>query len=104
MTGDSVEPLGESTEAAPAAFTITFTLSDRTITCPADQFVLSAALAAGLKLPFVCRRGLCGTCKSKLISGQYDMRALGGIRPQEIASGLFLPCCSKPLSDLVIEK
>ncbi len=89
---------------APAQYTISFTLSARTITCGADEFVLTAALAAGLKLPFTCRRGICGTCKSKLISGTYDMQHNGGIRPREIETGLFLPCCSKPRSDLVIEK
>ncbi len=92
------------TGETPAIFTVTFTVSGRSLPCPADSFVLTAALNAGLKLPFVCRRGICGTCKSKLLSGQYDMKALGGIRPQEIESGLFLPCCSKPRSDLVIEK
>ncbi len=85
-------------------FTVEFTVSGRTIACDADQFVLTAALAAGLKLPFVCRRGICGTCKSKLVSGKYDMKQNGGIRPREIEGGMFLPCCSKPLSDLVIEK
>jgi ferredoxin len=91
-------------ENTPTPFTITFTLSDRTLHCPPESFVLTAALDAGLKLPFVCRRGICGTCKSKLISGTYDMKHLGGIRPAEIEAGLFLPCCSKPLSDLAIEK
>jgi ferredoxin len=88
----------------PAQFNITFTISERLVVCDSSQFVLTAALAAGMKLPFTCRRGICGTCKSKLISGQYDMKHLGGIRPQEIQDGHFLPCCSKPLSDLVIEK
>ncbi len=87
-----------------AAFAVTFTVSGRSISCGADTFVLDAALASGLKLPFVCREGMCGTCKSKLVSGQYDMRHKGGIRPRDIERGLFLPCCSKPLSDLVIEK
>ncbi len=91
-------------ETAPAPFTIKLTLSDRAMPCPPDSFVLTAVLNAGVKLPFVCRRGICGTCKSKLISGTYDMHHLGGIRPAEIAAGFFLPCCSKPLSDLVIEK
>jgi ferredoxin len=86
------------------AYTVTYTVSGRTITCPGGTFVLDAALAAGLKLPFNCRQGLCGACKSKLLSGQYDMHHQGGIRPKEIANGMFLPCCSKPLSDLVIEK
>jgi glycine betaine monooxygenase B len=87
-----------------AEFSLTFTVSGRTVACAPDRFVLDAALAAGLKLPFTCRRGICGTCKSRLLSGTYDMKHLGGIRPREIESGLFLPCCSKPLSDLVIEK
>jgi ferredoxin len=85
-------------------FTVEFTVSGRAIKCDADQFVLSAALAAGLKLPFMCRKGICGTCKSKLISGEYEMKQNGGIRPREIEQGMFLPCCSRPLSDLVIEK
>ncbi len=92
------------TADAPTQYSVRFTVSERTIVCDEKQFVLTAALAAGMKLPFTCRRGICGTCKSKLISGQYDMKHLGGIRPQEIQDGLFLPCCSKPLSDLVVEK
>ncbi|WP_342452290.1 2Fe-2S iron-sulfur cluster-binding protein [Ciceribacter sichuanensis] len=50
------------------------------------------------------RRHLCGTCKSKLLSGSVDMKHNGGIRQREIDAGLFLPCCSKPLSDLVIDR
>jgi ferredoxin len=85
-------------------YNVTYAVSGRTIACAAGTFVLDAALAAGLKLPFNCRQGLCGTCKSKLLSGNYDMHHKGGIRPREITNGMFLPCCSKPLSDLVIEK
>jgi len=87
-----------------APLSVTFSLTGRVITCGADEFVLDAALAAGMKIPFTCREGLCGTCKSKLLYGEVDMKHQGGIRPKEIAAGKFLPCCSKPLSDLVIEK
>jgi ferredoxin len=66
--------------------------------------VLNATRDAGLRLPFACSQGLCGTCKSKLISGKVDMKHGGGIRPREIEQGLFLPCCSKPLSNLVVER
>jgi len=85
-------------------YNVTFTVSNRSVACRADSFVLTAALGAGMKLPFMCRRGICGTCKSKILSGQVDMKHGGGIRPVEIEAGLFLPCCSKPLGDLVIEK
>jgi ferredoxin len=85
-------------------YTINFAVSGRTVPCSADSFVLDAGLAAGIKLLFNCREGFCGTCKSTLISGQYDMHHNGGIRPKEIAAGKFLPCCSKPRSDLVVER
>jgi ferredoxin len=85
-------------------YTVIFASSDRTITCDSEKFVLDAALEAGIKILFNCREGFCGTCKSKLVSGEVDMKHNGGIRPKEIAAGKFLPCCSKPLSDLIVER
>lgn len=86
------------------AFSVELTKSGVTIDCAADQFVLNATRDAGLRLPFACSQGLCGTCKSRLISGKVDMKHNGGIRPREIEQGMFLPCCSKPLSNLVVER
>jgi ferredoxin len=85
-------------------FLVELSKSGTTIQCAPNQFVLDAARAAGLRLASSCSKGLCGTCKSKLISGQVDMKHGGGIRQREIDQGMFLPCCSKPLSNLVIEK
>ncbi len=85
-------------------FCIEFTKSGKHVNCAPDQFVLDAGIAAGMRLPSSCRKGLCGTCKSKLISGKVDMKHGGGIRQREIDQGLFLPCCSKPLTNLVVEK
>ena len=87
-----------------ASFSVELTKSGSSISCAADQFVLNAAHNAGFRLPSACSKGLCGTCKSKLISGIVDMKHNGGIRPREIEQGLFLPCCSKPLSNLVVER
>jgi ferredoxin len=47
---------------------------------------------------------MCSTCRSKLVSGQVDMRQNGGLRPAEVAAGMILLCCSRPLSDLEIER
>ncbi|MDN5895799.1 MAG: FAD-binding oxidoreductase, partial [Nocardioides sp.] len=78
-------------------------LSGTQITCPADSTVLDAVLDAGVILQSSCRQGLCGTCKLTLLEGEVDMRHQGGIRPREIGRGMFLPCCSRPLGDLVLE-
>ncbi|GAB6851630.1 MULTISPECIES: hybrid-cluster NAD(P)-dependent oxidoreductase [Paraburkholderia] len=87
-----------------ARFAVSFARSNREITCGADQPVLTAAREAGVRLPASCTQGMCGTCKVKLVSGQVDMKHNGGIRQREIDQGMVLLCCSKPLSDLVVDK
>lgn len=90
--------------APDGGFLVTFSKSGRVIDCAADSFVLRAASAAGLKLASSCTRGMCGTCKSRLTSGRVDMQHNGGIRQREIDQGMILLCCSRPLSDLVIDR
>ena len=92
-------------DARPAgAFRVEFRDHGVTVDCPAGSTLLAAAEAAGLTLPSSCAQGLCGTCKSTLVSGEVDMRANGGIRPREVAAGRVLLCCSRPLTDLVVTR
>lgn len=93
-----------NSEETVKTYKVEFTKSRRTVEVSADQNVLAAARAAGMRLPSSCTRGLCGTCKSKLVSGEVSMQHQGGIRQREIDQGLVLICCAKPLSDLVIER
>lgn len=93
-----------NTEDAVKTFKVEFTKSRRTVEVNADTNVLAAARAAGMRLPSSCTRGLCGTCKSKLVSGEVSMQHQGGIRQREIDQGMVLICCAKPLSDLVIDR
>ncbi|SDP57209.1 Ferredoxin-NADP reductase [Rhodoferax sp. OV413] len=86
------------------AFNIQLQKMGKAFTCPTDQTILKSAIAAGIRLPSSCSSGACGTCKTKKISGQVEMKHAGGIRQREIDQGWFLPCCSKPLSDIVMER
>lgn len=97
-------PPANENAAAVKSFRVEFTKSRRVVEVPADTHVLAAARAAGMRLPSSCTRGLCGTCKSRLVSGEVSMQHQGGIRQREIDQGMVLICCSKPLSDLVIER
>lgn len=94
----------EDQEAAVAVYSVAFPKLGQTVSVRADQFILAAARDQGVRLASSCTEGLCGTCKSKLVSGTVDMNHKGGIRKKEVEQGFFLPCCSKPTSDLVIEK
>ena len=100
-TGDPAPP--EPVLDRPG-FTILFAASNRTIACPPHTPVLSAARAAGLRLPSACNKGVCGTCKSRMLSGAVAMTHAGGIRQREIDAGMILLCCARPTSDLVIER
>lgn len=103
------ELAGGAAEPAPSAgsgqsFRVTLAKSNKSFDCPADGFVLDAARKAGVRLPSSCAQGLCGTCKTKMVSGQVEMNHKGGIRQREIDQGLVLICCAKPKSDLVLDR
>ncbi len=66
--------------------------------------ILDAALAEGIDYPHGCRSGRCGTCKSRLVSGEVDFLehsrfALSG---EEKAQGLILACRATPTTDAVV--
>lgn len=100
----SMDRAAMETTPAVKTYSVEFRKSGRTIECPADMNVLEAARRAGLRLPSSCTKGLCGTCKSKMVEGTVEMKHGGGIRQREIDAGMVLICCSKPTSDLVIER
>lgn len=101
---EGVQAVQEALAPGVTTYTIEFAKQKRSIECRSDMFVLDAARRAGVRLPSSCSKGLCGTCKSKLISGTVDMKHGGGIRQREIDAGLALLCCSKPTSDLVVDR
>jgi glycine betaine catabolism B len=91
-------------DTAAKIYRIEFAKTRRVIECPEGTSVLEAARRAGVRLPSSCTKGICGTCKSKLLSGTVEMHHAGGIRPREIEAGMRLLCCSRPTSDLVIDR
>jgi ferredoxin len=100
---DEGDNAASTADADVETFNVEFARSGHTITVSADQYVLDAAVAAGMRLPSSCTQGMCGTCKTTMLAGTVDMQHNGGIRPKEIAQNKVLICCSKPLSDLRIE-
>lgn len=82
---------------------VEFRRSGRVLDCDEQTPLLAAAARQGLALPSSCGEGMCGTCKSGLISGRVDMQHAGGIRPREVQQGKILLCCSTPTEDVVID-
>ena len=93
----------EAEDRGTKTYAVEFVRSGRSFTCAEDEYVLDAAYAAGLSPSSSCGQGMCGTCKTTMLSGAVDMQHNGGIRPREVAQNKVLICCSRPLSDLTID-
>lgn len=93
-------------ENVAPAFRVTVRIagSERTITAPSDVSLLRSLEANGIAAPAHCRSGECGWCHSRLVSGEvYTPKSVDGRREADFLYGYIHPCCSFPLSDLVIE-
>jgi ferredoxin len=103
--GDRIIP--QETAASDAiAHQITVQLPNReqtaTFTCREDQFILNAALASGLGLPFGCRMGSCAMCCGRLVEGTVERAPQLILTEEQMKAGYTLLCRSRPRSDCVI--
>jgi len=65
--------------------------------------VLEAAEEIGVNLPFECRSGVCGQCKTKLNGGRVLMNAEDALLDSEKQAGYILACQAHALEDLSVE-
>jgi len=70
-----------------------------------DEAILPAAIRSGVGLPYGCRDGACGSCKSRLVEGRvrhgaHQAKALSAAEEQ---AGWILTCCAMPQTDCVVE-
>ncbi len=93
-----------STIAKTCSITIHMAEKEYTITASTDESILRSLEANGIAAPAHCRSGECGWCHSRLISGQvYTPKSVDGRREADLKYGYIHPCCTFPLSDLVIQ-
>lgn len=70
-----------------------------------DETILDAAIREDVMLPYGCRVGLCGSCKSRLLNGEihYEDPDLFVLTDEEKQDGYILVCQAKPTTDVEIE-
>ncbi len=86
-------------------FKVTLQPSGRAFEVARDEAVLPAAIRQGIGLPYGCRDGACGSCKSRLVEGRviHGAHQTKALSAQEEADGFILTCCATPQTDLVVE-
>lgn len=90
----------------PEEVTIKVTIQDKEWTVKANtaDSVMQTLEKNGISVPARCRSGECGFCHSHLLSGKvYVPEHLEYRRLADYKFGCIHPCCSFPLTDLVID-
>jgi len=71
---------------------VEFARSGKTCIVRGGQTILDAAEEHGVAIPFSCRQGQCGTCKTKLLAGNVRMDSEEGLDPYWKAQNFVLTC------------
>lgn len=75
-------------------FTVRLRRSGRVLTVPADRSALDVLRDADPATPYSCRRGFCGVCRQRVVSGTADHRDRR-LTDAERADGQLLVCVSR---------
>ena len=89
-----------STHAANTAFSVRLEKSGLSIPVAADQSILEALRAAGLRVPSSCESGTCGSCRTRLVSGMAEHRDM--VLSDEEKTGNIMVCVSRAQSDELV--
>jgi ferredoxin len=110
---DPVEPAAGAVDVAPAVdegapgdsptASLAFRRSGATVDLPADRTVLEAAEEHGIDLPFECRSGICGQCKTQLVAGRVRMDIQDALSAGDRAKGFILACQAHALTNIEVD-
>lgn len=93
----------ERTKPDDKPFTVTLAKSGDVIDVPIGTTILEAMRAKGHEVPSSCESGTCGTCRTKLLSGEADHRDL--VLTEQERSSQIMICVSRALtSNIVIDR
>jgi len=76
--------------------TIRFSRSGSSTQVDADTTILETAESASIEIPYECRSGICGQCKTRLIEGTVQMDCEDALSETEKANGVILACQARP--------
>jgi glycine betaine catabolism B len=93
----------EDTNGAVSTSSIRFARSNRHLAGVGTRTVLELAESQEIAIPFDCRSGVCGQCKTKLLSGSVVMAAEDALDALDRANGVILACQARCRDDVVVD-
>lgn len=92
----------DAPEVPERAFNVTIASSGAAIEVPVGVTILEALYNAGLRVPFSCQSGTCGSCLTGLVSGDVDHRDL--VLTKEERPTRIMVCVSRARTgDIVLD-
>lgn len=95
-------------DAAPdteGGFEVELTESGVTLQIPEGKSILDTMMDAGIDVPYSCTEGICGTCETRVLSGEPDHRDLVLTDSEKESGEVMMICVSGSKSDrLVLER
>lgn len=89
-------------EAATSGLKFTKLQPAKEFFAPAGTTLLAALESNKVPVNAACRAGVCGSCKTKVVSGEYTVSSTMTLTEAEVASGYVLACSCHPQGDLVL--
>lgn len=80
--------------ATAGGFTVVLARSGTSVTVPPGSTIIDALFNAGIDVPHSCLEGVCGTCETKVLSGEPDHRDLVLTDAERAAGKTMMICCS----------
>lgn len=93
---------GAPAQESGGAFQVKLSSTGRVIDVAPEVTVVAALAQAGIEVPTSCEQGVCGTCLTRVLSGEPDHRDVYLMDDEKAANDQFLPCCSRSKSPMLV--
>lgn len=83
--------------------TLEFSRSGRSVGELHGQTILEIAEEEGIEIPYECRAGVCGQCKTRLLRGRVVMDVEDALASEDRSQGLILCCQARCVDDVLVD-
>jgi ferredoxin len=82
---------------------ITFSRSGKSKPVSQLQTVLEASEELGVDIPYDCRSGICGQCRTRLLGGRVVMQVTDALDPADRGNNWILSCQARCVDQVTVE-